>query len=409
MKKLLGLLAATGLVASTGATVVACGETVNALANVTLNNTTKSFEVKDVTIPAFVTGKANFAFESNAATGKSILVVEQMTNLDTSVLKSNVKISLKAGTAKLAADVTEIITVKYNDAVIGTINVTIKKDTESAAVTGTITNPGDQVVLVKASDRVAVTKEITITTTGTVEGLSVSSGTESVATATNVGNKITISIPTTASLNSTSKITVKSATTGVEEISFTVTVKTAGTITKPANIKAAAGIKEEIVIAASDFDLVGKIKVAANPAHATVTYSEQGRKIEFTGLEAALGTNVTVTISSEDTAVEPVTFDVSVVAGFIVQPMDIVRTSGATTVDETLTIAVKGTVTDFTVLTSPETPTGITEVSINPITGVLSYKVAAGLNAEAVTTVTIAATGVTGVTAVTFTVTVSAA
>ncbi|ARU92129.1 hypothetical protein SCLARK_001661 [Spiroplasma clarkii] len=224
MKKLLGLLAATGLVASTGATVVACGDKVDELGKVALTKDKLEDTVKDVKIAAFVDKKTKLEFASDKA-DKSIVTTQQVTEFTKDVLKTDVKIGLKAETAALTAEVKEVITVKYDGKEIGKINVTIAKDTTNVAPApapeqeaGTITAPANLTGKVGDAD-----KTITVEVKGEVGKLTVKSDKEAVATAKIDDKTITIKFVAVGE----SKITIKSEKKDVKSVEFNVTVEAA--------------------------------------------------------------------------------------------------------------------------------------------------------------------------------------
>ncbi|QEH61908.1 hypothetical protein SCHIN_v1c07130 [Spiroplasma chinense] len=131
MKKLLGILGAMGLVASTGSVVVACGGDKDTTKATKISiNAAGDAQESEVTISAFVEGKTTGEASSSSTT--SILNVTSPT-FSKDVLKGNVKFELKDKDAVRAAEVKETITFKYNDAVVATFEVTVAKSATTPA------------------------------------------------------------------------------------------------------------------------------------------------------------------------------------------------------------------------------------------------------------------------------------
>ncbi|QEH61792.1 hypothetical protein SCHIN_v1c05950 [Spiroplasma chinense] len=123
MKKLLSLLAATGLVATTSATVVACGDkpaAENDAKELTIAKDATEVKVS-VTVKEFVE-TSQFSLVSDKAEA-SILEVKGF-EVKADALTGEIVISVKAD-AKREADVTEAITVKYGEEEVVKVSVTI--------------------------------------------------------------------------------------------------------------------------------------------------------------------------------------------------------------------------------------------------------------------------------------------
>ena len=128
MKKLLGLLVATGLVASTGTAVIACdtgtGSHDDFLGEVSLKTGALTGTV-EITIPAFVEGKTSLDIESESE--NSLLEVSQSPALASDNTKTVVTVKLKG--ALTAKSSHEHLVVSYNGVTLGEIEVNIAKET----------------------------------------------------------------------------------------------------------------------------------------------------------------------------------------------------------------------------------------------------------------------------------------
>ncbi|ARU91035.1 hypothetical protein SCLARK_00278 [Spiroplasma clarkii] len=290
MKRLLGLLAATGLVASTSITVVACSDNdeVVIFDSIELSNEKLSTDVKNITIAEFIEGKDSLIFESNAATGKSIITTSQLTKFNASTLKTDVKIGLKEITTALAQDINEEITIKYENTVLGKIVVKIKSGTTNleAPQVPTINLVGAENVSIDLINENKV-KAVTISNHTELGKILVTSNNTDVASVSESAGTITL---TGVGVGS-AKITVSSSVDGVLDVFFNVQILDSTQIPIPEIIlDGAEDVKINLssedktkTVVISNYTELGEILVTSNNTD-IATVSEFAGTITLTGV-----------------------------------------------------------------------------------------------------------------------------
>ncbi|AGR41289.1 lipoprotein [Spiroplasma taiwanense] len=368
MKKLLGLLAATGLVATTSATVVACGDKEVSAAEKLVNDvkefiskgndswiegTTTAQDIIDATFSKFVVKDGNVVKDAESLSGlksDSLILKIGQTSKKVAELSFDIEVyATKAGTAKNEF-------VKNTDSVKKGVSVVKLKENDSK--TPIISAIQDQNVVIGKK------LEVDVTITNPVEGVELKAESATIANAT-VAIKENNKIEITGVAAGDSEITVSYE--GATSVKFIVTVEAEAEAEAPVispieNKTVVIGEKIEVTVEiAHPVDGVEISATSATIANATVAIKENN-KIEITGVaagdseitvsyEGATSVKFIVTVKAEAEAEAPVISPIenkTVVAGEkievtveIAHPVDGVEISATSATIANATVAIK--------------------------------------------------------------------